>query len=802
MKRISVLTASIAIALTGCGSDSGDSPTNGGTPVNGTVITGFDGYFKNAVVFIDGEQPSGTKGEWDASDTFLGLTNENGQLNIGDTAIPSGATLAIQTLTPSGNAQAKLIAIDPTEYSGVYTVDMDLSGQAMEHEVVFRAPNNSAVISPITDLVTIEMDKGKTESEAISAVQTNLGMADLDPYSDFVAEANSGDADAALVHKTAQILTQTKADPTVDYEGKIEDVTKEAKQVADSIAADPTLDITDPSLVIPVDGDFLTPETPSYKTVVNPVIYQQLQNTLDALNLKFGGHGSNDYFIDAFDITDLFTNSDTNVVIDPVNFYIADATQTQLTGSNIEFMLGRTGNDKNDLYLGVSPSNTIDKAGEFALIIELRESAAQDAEVIATARFELNVDADGAVPPVYANDDLAALQQEVDANWTFMHDQSIYPTSLDFSQLFANGEGTTGAVTLSVSSNTDTSGIDIAHDGSGLITVSGRPNYTAPAGDYSLLLTATDSKGLSSTVVLNIPQVATRPVHKLENKTWYVLDNTPLDRGESGVGTDHVWCDSIRFENGKVLFNDRTATNRTECGEPTVQIEQSSYFVDAAGQELVIAYSWIPQGETEAVTETHQVWINNESDDIGQGAITVGTSYRSDIADPNSDPVYDRYVYFADKLDAQARIEVTSDDAEAEQAFAFHYPKHLSEYDIEWNVGTVSVSINASSDASVVFEDPNQDITCAYLDKYYASFALTGDDIGEVTNSVCTEATKQGATYSHATVNFTGNALTINNIYSLIGYVRTVLNDNNSQTNGNGQYIESVKYNIEWMGAN
>ncbi len=42
MNKVSLLAASVAIALTGCGGSDGGS--NGGN--SGVVITGFDGYFK------------------------------------------------------------------------------------------------------------------------------------------------------------------------------------------------------------------------------------------------------------------------------------------------------------------------------------------------------------------------------------------------------------------------------------------------------------------------------------------------------------------------------------------------------------------------------------------------------------------------------------------------------------------------------------------------------------------------------------------------------------------------------------
>ena len=72
MNKVSLLAASVAIALTGCGGSDGGS--NGGN--SGVVITGFDGYFKNAVVFED----LNNNGQWDTNDTFLGLTDKKGQL--------------------------------------------------------------------------------------------------------------------------------------------------------------------------------------------------------------------------------------------------------------------------------------------------------------------------------------------------------------------------------------------------------------------------------------------------------------------------------------------------------------------------------------------------------------------------------------------------------------------------------------------------------------------------------------------------------------------------------------------------
>lgn len=107
---------------------------------------------------------------------------------------------------------------------------MDHPAQAMAHELVFRAPTSSDVISPITDLVAIEMAKGTdaspvNEEEAVAIVSTALSGTDeapIDPYSDFVS---GSDANAEL-HKTAQILTESKAANPTTYEEKSDQFAK------------------------------------------------------------------------------------------------------------------------------------------------------------------------------------------------------------------------------------------------------------------------------------------------------------------------------------------------------------------------------------------------------------------------------------------------------------------------------------------------------------------------------------------------------------------------------------------------
>lgn len=503
MKKVSLLAASVAFALTGCGGSDGGS---GGTTPSGVVITGFDGYFKNAVVFVD----NNNDGVWDLStDQFLGLTNSKGQINLGATK-PTG-TLALQTVTPTGTAQTKLLAIDPEKYAGIYTVDMDLPAQPMEHELVFRAPNSSGVISPITDLVSIKVASGKSLEEAEDAVASSLGGTTDDLYSDFVEGA---DADPIL-HKTAQILTETKAaDPT--YEDSIEDGSKDFAKDAQEVAKDLKPDeLSDPSFVAPVDG---TPasgggsdETPTYKTVVNSNVYNSIQNEFDALELKIGDIGNNEYIFEV-PIDGLFTDGDLPEGIE-LTVYNGSNGNTELTvsdliDSNIHVAIydDYKGTGKGVLALGILGTKSITKAGNFEVIIKLR---ANDAVLYSEteAKFSFKIDAGATTAPKINGDVADSLQNKVNDWEPLLQVGSHKVFELNYADLFE-----TKVESVNVSSNLVVNGFTVGAD-AGIetsILLSGAPQFSSEEDDtdYTIKITAVNSAGLTTTVELEIPEIA------------------------------------------------------------------------------------------------------------------------------------------------------------------------------------------------------------------------------------------------------------------------------------------------------
>ncbi|NOJ05748.1 hypothetical protein F0236_18585 [Vibrio splendidus] len=298
MKKVSLLAASVAIALSGCGGSDGGS-SDEATP-GGIVITGFDGYFKNAVIFDD----VGQSGVLEVgTDTIFGLTDQDGKITLPvDTEIDG--KLAIKTLRPGDMTKAlaeELSALSSkadsySDFMDVYTTDMDHEGQPMANSVVFRTPEGTdktaLVISPITDLVAIEMQKNNSSFEdATTSVNENLGGTieePIDLFSDFVATSKD-DLESAQLHKTAQILTESKAQDPAAYENNVNSITETAAETSKKIVTEENKgseEIVNEKPVI----DPSQPETavPNYKLLVDPTAQADLESEFAKLEVVEG----------------------------------------------------------------------------------------------------------------------------------------------------------------------------------------------------------------------------------------------------------------------------------------------------------------------------------------------------------------------------------------------------------------------------------------------------------------------------------------------------------------------------------
>ena len=475
MNKVSLLAASVAIALTGCGGSDGGS--NGGNA--GVVITGFDGYFKNAVVFED----LNNNGQWDTNDTFLGLTDEKGQLKI--KAKPE-TTLALQTITPNGAKQKQLIALDPT-YAGTYTVDMDHPSQAMAHELVFRAPNSSNVISPITDLVAIEManNSSLTEEEAAAKVSQALGgteEAPIDLYSDFV----SGVDKSAELHKTAQILTESKAQNPTNYEKKATEFAKEADAIVGEMTQEQITDVNNKPVIedsTPNSNELSPVPVYNNKLVVNEDVEEAAEDKLENLPEIVKGAGFDGVVLN---IEGLFKDKDQNLITPKLTHNLA--------GTGIEARI-----EGNQLVL--SPAAEVTKAGEFEIILtaEDKDSTGKTLATVSTV-FELDIETANQAPTIIEAEQ-KRLQSIID-DWQLQQGEAFEQT-LDISGLFKDEDGQLeeySAESISIA------GLSIDEDDNAIITIEGTPEKAYAAGQ-TFTVSVEDNEDGKARVTFKLPEV-------------------------------------------------------------------------------------------------------------------------------------------------------------------------------------------------------------------------------------------------------------------------------------------------------
>ncbi len=762
MNKVSLLAASVAIALTGCGgSDSGSSSAS-----NGVVITGFDGYFKNAVVFED----TNNNGQWDTQESILGLTDEKGQLTL---AAKPEKTLALQTLVPNGAKQKQLIALDAKKYAGTYTVDMDHPSQAMAHEIVFRAPSSSNVISPITDLVAIEMakDPSITEEDAKANVNKALGgseEAPIDLYSDFVEGATKN----AELHKTAQILTESKAQNPTNYEKKATEFAQAANQEVDRLVASGE-NINDPSLRPVItdstpNSDNLAPETlVNNKLTVNETVEDAAEDKLDKLPEIVKGAAFDGVELN---IEGLFKDKDQSLVSTKLTHTLAG------TGIEVE----KVGN-----LIVLHPTTIVEKSGDFEIVLTAQDKNS-NGDVLSTVSTVFEIEIESAnLPPMVVEAEQARLQSIVDG-W-YLQQGELFEQTLDISGLFQDKDG---QITDYSADYVGIEGLSAIEDGNAIITIKGTPTKAGESG-AALTISATDGH-TAVQIALSMPEVkegVTPPptAHPLEGKTWYYLEHGS-DDGDDNDEFDYsrVWCESIKFEGGVVYGNVRSSENRTECTDADTQKEQATYKVENG--RLIATFQFEEDGES--LTESFEVDVAGDADELAKGAKTI---VQRPIA---LDEKAERYTYFADAANAESRIQVKSDDS-YDKRFGYIYLP--AEQDNVYDLGMVSFALVEGSQgykAYINFDVEGKDFSCDTIDEFYKSFTFSGNDlttpysqhyIGGSCNTITDEE------YDYASIYFDLSqiqSLDVKNIYSFIGYA----NDKNAE------YIEAVKFNIEWTG--
>ncbi|HAS8155182.1 hypothetical protein [Vibrio vulnificus] len=772
MKKVSLLAASVAIALTGCGGSDSGSGSNGNVAPGGVIVTGFDGYFNQAVVFLDKDN----NGKLDiGSDTIFGLTDKEGRRTI-----PAGTqgVLALQTLTPGGTVQTALANHAPETYAGKYTIDMDHPTQAMAHEVVFRAPSKSTVISPLSDLVAIEMASGTSEEEAILKVSTALGGTPEQPIKLLSNFIDGADKNVSL-HKTAQILTESKAANPSSYEKKATQFAEQAGKIVGDLTEDQVKEVNYKPVIkdtAPNEDTLVPTEVINNKLTVSESAQSRVQNSLNALTIVQDEHFTTEHI------------SIANLFDDPDQASLAVITSGESTFDEAGLIATFSGSD---LVLSANTAGII-KAGVFTIILQSQDKAADGSQVGSpvSTKFTLKVDSAN-LAPIVDKEVEAQIQREIDG-WQ-LQEGELFSQTISLTPLFTDTDGEIkstkvglGGVVDGLSSNTDLDNL--------IVTISGTPKMEWNQKGKITLQVTDDKNAESETVTFLMPEVkagVTPPpeTHPLEGKTWYMLEHGSDDGNDyDEYDYSRVWCDSIRFEDGIVYGNVRSEANRTTCGEATTQTENATYKVENG--QLIATFHFeeggIPQIESFAVE------MAGDANEISQGAKTiVHRSVSSNVSEA------ERYTYYSSKADAEARIQVRSDDV-ADKRFGYIYLP--AEQNNTYNLGMVSFALVENSqgyNAYLNFDVEGKDFSCATVNEFYKSFKLTGNDLAtsfgqhEISGS-CNTITDEEFTYASIYFNLSEiQDLAVDNIYSFIG--KTV--------DTNGEYAEAVKFNIKWTGT-
>ncbi|EOZ5530815.1 Ig domain-containing protein [Vibrio sp. A14(2019)] len=769
MNKINLLTLSVAIALSGCGSDSADNSEQ--PPIAaGVLITALDGHFYQAAIFDDANK----NGKFDDNEHVFGLTDQSGQLELPADYQLKGH-LAVQTLTPGGAVQRRL-ASQNAAYAGKYTIDMDHPAQAMAHEVVLRAPTLEAqqqVISPITDLIVLAMENDPT-SDLTQAKQTVANTLGLDNQAELLSDFTKTNP---KLHKKAQILTDSKAANPESYGQNAAQFAEQAAELVGNMGDTEIKDVNQRPVIINENAEsgFTPNVVTNHKLQVSKEVKGKLEDDFAKLALKQG-----DILADQqFSIADLFSDKDqTTVKVELEQDLKASGLSAKIDYQQL--VLSSNGSElkaQDNLYLilvATDKDNQGIKRGEVRVQLNLQIAALNQAPVINLAEKE-------------------TLQQQIDA-W-YLQQGEAFDQSINISALFND---TDGQVVSYWGGEVQVAGLTIADVDSPMITLSGTPSQASPAGK-TFTVKVKDDQGAESSTTFILPEVKEGIAppslkHPLEATTWYRL--------EHGGGTattklpyDRIWCDTLHFENGKISGNYRTMDNLTQCGN----LDNRSWYngtYQVQGEKLIASFGQ----EKATLTIT-------DADDIAPGAKTLTWS---------SDEGTERYTLFHRKSDAEARIQIKSNDGPEKRFFPMMLPTQQEGVEA---LGMVSLSLLRNNnpddigamDANLTLEFPDQNFTCQNAEEFYKYFIIHGPQlVTETTDYNTGKVYKSYGVYSgnewgtslechektanhieHASIDFDLPELTIGSVYSFIGRVK----------NHQGQYIEAIKFNVTWTGT-
>lgn len=710
MKKVSLLAASVAFALTGCGGSDGDS--SGAAP-GGVVITAIDGYLQHAEVWVD------TDGnfELDASDKKLDVeTDENGQFTL-----PSEHKDSVVFIKAIENK-----TIDKTR--GLVTVPGGF-------ELATTA--GSTIINPMTNMVVEQLEAAKATDTELTQEQaeekvvksvTDSGLTASNEliFGDYIVDSTE---EAKALNAIGETLVDN-SDLTIEQQLELtEAVAVEAQAI---IVSEESLDDFSPIVEVPTDGNPIT-VTPNSRPV------DTKNGALEDITLE---------------------PSDTWLDLNASTFF-QDAEDDTLT-----FELKELADDLNGLAIDSDTgiiSGDLTQAGTYDYQIFAKDEHGALSYPLNLKVIKL---AENLAPEV-VEEEKARLQSVIDG-W-LLQEGEVFNQTIDLAGLFND---TDGDIVKYRSGGLTVDGLIITptEDTSSIVSISGTPSKSYPAGQ-TFNVGGVDDDNEPTYVTFTLPEVLegyTPPeTHPLEGKTWYNLETGSSD-GSGQEGASRVWCDSIKFENGIIYSNVRSLANKTSCSAADTQEELASYKVE--GNKIIATFtSENGEDETHTVTATAAddiakgamtiVTSYTDADDVLTSErytyFAEASQAERRIQTKSDDGPMQRFgnMYIpaakpgSDTHSMQlGRVSYAiSDEGDANEPF----------------------------DADIYFDVDDMNVTCDMINKTYAKFEMTSDRGVLATTNWCFESIENGVSYAGVNFNPKSGQLVVGEVYSLIGKVET-----------------------------
>lgn len=533
MKKVSLLAASVAFALTGCGGSDGDS--SGAAP-NGVVITAIDGYLQHAEVWVDANNDF----KLENTDTKLSIeTDEDGQFTL-----PSehkGSVVFIKAVKDK--------TIDKTR------------GLVTDAFALATTPGSS-IINPMTNMVIEQLEEANntgselTQEEAEAKVVKSVTDSGLRAsqeliFGDYIAD----DSEQA---QALNVIGETLVDHSnLTIEKQIELTESVAVEAQTVISNEESLDDFDPIVVVPSD-----PSDPIAITPNNRPIHNLANEHLDKISLDQG-----DNWV-ALDISTHFSDAD---AADTLTFELKELTDTDKSNLAIDQNTGViTTTDGSGVFSG---------AGTFRYQI-----FAEDNHGVRSYPLKLTVEA--ITPnqtPVIDETVQTDLQNQV-YSWTMTSQEELAET-LPISGLFSDVDGDeliySVRTTLEINKDNEDSGFTASIDSNDTISFSGVIPHTAAKDMEYLYVYADDGINEQKIVRFLLPEIeegVITPPPSNENpligKTLYFVetpeDNDPLN-----------YCQTLLLENGDVFFGSEAYSgNLTKTCAPVSSTASATYTIN------------------------------------------------------------------------------------------------------------------------------------------------------------------------------------------------------------------------------